>query len=132
SGGSGGNDGDGSGEPDINPIPQTAVQKALSTGNASYVDNSLEFIEASQALVAQYNEDYNHIKQALSQNSEGEPLRNLHWDPTHDTAIILPTYGFNDVILKTNKAMQDGYANQELVIGIAGYTSDDSKRVTNP
>ncbi|TKE77125.1 MULTISPECIES: ImpA family metalloprotease, partial [unclassified Vibrio] len=125
--GGGGNDGDGSGEPDINPIPQTAVQKALSTGNASYVVNSLEFIEASQALVAQYNEDYNHIKQALSQNSEGEPLRNLHWGPTHDTAIILPTYGFNDVILKTNKAMQDGYANQELVIGIAGYTSDDNR-----
>ncbi|PML29097.1 ImpA family metalloprotease, partial [Vibrio sp. 10N.261.52.A1] len=120
--GGGGNDGDGSGDPDITPIPQTAVQKALSTGNASYVVNSSEFIEASQALVAQYNEDYNKIKQALSQSSEGESLRNLHWDPTHDTAIILPTYGFNDVILKTNKAMQDGYSDQELVVGVAGYT----------
>ncbi|MGI9888844.1 ImpA family metalloprotease, partial [Vibrio chagasii] len=121
--GGGGNDGDGSSDPDITPIPQTAVQKALSTGNASYVVNPSEFVEASQALVAQYNEDYTKIKQALSQNPEGEPLRNLHWDPTHDTAIILPTYGFNDVILKTNKAMQDGYSDQELVVGVAGYTA---------
>ena len=95
----------------------------MSTGNASYVVNPSEFVEASQALIAQYNEDYNQIKQALSQSPEGESLRNLHWDPTHDTAIILPTYGFNDVILKTNKAMQDGYSDQELVVGVAGYTA---------
>ncbi|MEZ9396129.1 ImpA family metalloprotease, partial [Vibrio splendidus] len=129
SGGSGGegNEGGGSGEPGITPVPQTAVQKALFTGDASYVADSNEFIDASQALVTEYNSNYNHIKQALSQNSDGEPLRNLHWDPTHDTAIILPTYGFNDVILQTNKAMQDGYSDQELVIGIAGYTSDNSR-----
>ncbi|MFA0007831.1 ImpA family metalloprotease, partial [Vibrio sp. 10N.261.46.E12] len=129
SGGSGGegNEGGGNGDPDIPLIPLTSVQKALSTGDASYVTDSREFIDASQALVTRYNSDYNLIKQALSQNLDGESLRNLHWDPTHDTAIILPTYGFNDVILKTNKAMIDGYDDQELVIGIAGYTSDDSR-----
>ncbi|MFA0173354.1 hypothetical protein AB4424_25570, partial [Vibrio splendidus] len=67
------------------------------------------------------------IKQSLSKNSDGTPLRNLHWDPTHDAAIILPTYGFNDVILQTNKAMQSGYTDQELAIGIAGYTSSGSR-----
>ena len=122
----GGSDG-GSGDPVITPVPQTAVQKALATGDASYVKDSNEFIDASQALVTEYNLNYNHIKQVLSQNFDGEPLRNLHWDPTHDTAIILPTYGFNDVILQTNKAMQDGYSDQELAIGIAGYTSDNSR-----
>ncbi|MEZ9417303.1 hypothetical protein AB4189_24590, partial [Vibrio sp. 10N.286.49.E1] len=29
--------------------------------------------------------------------------------------------------MQTNKAMQDGYSDQELVIGIAGYTSDNSR-----
>ncbi|ARP37816.1 ImpA family metalloprotease [Vibrio syngnathi] len=109
------------------PPSKTAVQKALESGDASLVSNANEFIDASQTLVAQYKSDYSQIKQSLSKNSDGTPLRNLHWDPTLDAAIILPTYGFNDVILQTNKAMQSGYTDQELAIGIAGYTSSGNR-----
>ena len=107
--------------------PQTAVQKALESGDASLVSDANEFISASESLVSDLNRQYNQIKSHLLQGENGQALSGLHWDPTHDTAIITPTYGFNDTILKTNKAMIDGYADQELVIGVAGYTSSQTR-----
>ena len=107
--------------------PKTAVQKALESGDASMVSDSNEFISASESLVANFNHQYNQIKTHLVQGDNGQPLNQLHWDPTHDTAIISPTYGYNDTILKTNKAMNENYADQELVIGVAGYTSSQTR-----
>ena len=107
--------------------PKTAVQKALESGDASLVSDPSEFITASESLVSDLNRQYNQIKNHLMQGEGGQVLSQLHWDPTHDTAIISPTYGFNDTILKTNKAMNDSYADQELVIGVAGYTSSQTR-----
>ncbi|MGF1800566.1 ImpA family metalloprotease [Vibrio gigantis] len=107
--------------------PKTAVQQALESGDATYVENTNEFIEASETLVSDLNRQFNQIKSHLLQGDNGSSLQRLHWDPTHDTAIISPTFGFNDTILKTNKAMIDGYTDQELVIGVAGYTSSQTR-----
>lgn len=118
--------GGGSGSDDSTQ-PKTAVQKALESGDASLVSDPIEFIAASESLVSELNRQYNQIKNHLMQGDGGQALNQLHWDPTHDTAIISPTYGFNDTILKTNKAMIDGYADQELVIGVAGYTPSQTR-----
>ena len=108
-------------------VSKTPVEQALDTGDASLVEEPNELIEASARLVEEYKSDYSEIKRQLSLASDGSVLSNLHWDPTHDTAIISPTYGFNDAILKTNKAMISGYEDQELVIGVAGFQSNGSR-----
>ena len=117
----------GGGDSGSSAQPQTAVQKALESGDAAHVQNANEFIEASETLVSDLNRQFNQVKSHLLQGDDGSSLQRLHWDPTHDTAIISPTFGFNDTILKTNKAMIDGYADQELVIGVAGYTPSQTR-----
>ncbi|MCL9775080.1 ImpA family metalloprotease [Vibrio sp. S4B1] len=114
--------GDGSDSETVAPT-KTPVQLALESGDASLVDDANDFIHASQSLVATYKRTYNGIKNELAQDSSGRDLSDLHWDPTHDAAILSPTYGFNDTILTTNKAMNTGYDDKVLSIGVAGITS---------
>lgn len=83
--------------------PKTAVQKALESGDASMVSDSNEFISASESLVANLNHQYNQIKTHLVRGDNGQPLNQLHWDPTHDTAIISPTYALTIPSLKPIK-----------------------------
>ncbi|WP_261882854.1 ImpA family metalloprotease [Vibrio pelagius] len=107
--------------------PKTAVQRALESGDASLVSDANEFIAASESFVSELNRQHNQIKNHLMQGEGGETLNQLFWDPTHDAAIISSTYGFNDPILKTNKAMNEDYTDQELVIGVAGYTASQTR-----
>lgn len=94
------------------PVP---VQQALETGNALLVSDPNDFIRESRQVVEAHKKQSNAIKSAIAKNLSG-----LYWDPTHDAAIFAPTYGFNDTILMTNKAMASGYKDQALSIGIAG------------
>ncbi len=94
---------------------ETALQKALRTGDATYVSDPNAFIEHSQQLVNDHKTRFNRIKAAIN-GSTGA----LAWDPSHDTALLTPTYGFNDSILMTNRAMQAGYSDQEMTLGVAG------------
>ncbi len=97
------------------PEAITDVERALRSGNALEVKDSSEFILHNQALVESYKKQFDQIKNTINGDTTG-----LFWDPTHDAAILSPTYGFNDSILLTNKAMQDGYSDQSLSIGVAG------------
>ncbi|MGF1779297.1 ImpA family metalloprotease [Vibrio nomapromontoriensis] len=118
--------GGGSDSETATPTPsKTPVQLALESGDASLVDDANDFIDASQSLVASYKHTYSGIKRELAQDTSGNNLSDLHWDPTHDAAILSPTYGFNDTILTTNKAMNAGYDDQVLTIGVAGITSNN-------
>lgn len=94
------------------PVP---VQQALETGNALLVSDPNDFIRESRQVVEAHKKQSNAIKSVIAKNLSG-----LYWDPTHDAAIFAPTYGFNDTILMTNKAMASGYKDQALSIGIAG------------
>lgn len=100
----------------------TDVERALRSGNAFEVKESGAFISHSQALVESYKDQFNQVKQAINGDLVG-----LSWDPTHDAAILSPTYGFNDTILLTNKAMQDGYSDQSLAIGVVGLSDSASR-----
>lgn len=91
------------------------VEKALQSGDALQVKDPAEFVAHSSVVIEQHKQAFNKIKRSINGSMQA-----LHWDPTHDAAIVSPSYGFNDTILMTNKAMQDGYADQPLSIGVAG------------
>lgn len=92
---------------------KTDVERALESGNALLVSEPNEFIQASQRYVAHTQQRSDALWQQLAANTSS-----LHWDPTHDAAIIQSTYGFNQAVLQTNKAMSDGYKDQVLTLGI--------------
>lgn len=95
--------------------PQTNVERALKSGDALLVTDAQEYVQHSEKLIQSYQSQFNRIKLAINADTTS-----LSWDPTHDAAIISPIYGFNDSILKTNKALQSGYEDQQLTLGIAG------------
>lgn len=95
--------------------PQTNVERALLSGDALLVKDAKEYAQHSEKLLEGYQNQFNQIKRSLNGDTNS-----LYWDPSHDAAIMSPTYGFNDSILKTNKALQSGYADQQLTLGIAG------------
>lgn len=101
---------------------KTDVEWALESGNALLVSDPNEFIQASQRYVADYQQQNDAMRTQLAANASS-----LEWDPTHDAAIIEATYGFNQPILQTNKAMSDGYKDQELTIGVAGLRTNDQR-----
>ncbi len=101
---------------------KTDVERAIESGNALLVSDPNEFIQASQRYVAQTQQRSDALWQQLAANTSS-----LHWDPTHDAAIIEATYGFNQPILQTNKAMSDGYKDQVLTIGVAGFRTNDQR-----
>ncbi len=101
---------------------KTDVERALESGNALLVSDPNEFIQASRRYVADYQQQNDAMRTQLAANASS-----LEWDPTHDAAIIEATYGFNQPILQTNKAMSDGYKDQELTIGVAGLRTNDQR-----
>lgn len=117
--GCGGDSGGSSVEP---PKPLSDVERAIQTGDATLVSDPSEFIAHSDVLVSTYKQTFNQIKRAINGSTQ-----QLTWDPTHDAAMLSPTYGFNDSILVTNKAIQDGYDDQNLTIGVAGYANSVSR-----
>ncbi|MGX1925298.1 ImpA family metalloprotease [Vibrio sp. NH-7] len=93
----------------------TEVERALISGNALAVKDANAFISYNRTWVESHKKVFDQVKKSINGETSG-----LFWDPTHDAAILSPTYGFNDTILMTNKAMQDGYTDQTLSIGVAG------------
>ncbi len=73
---------------------KTDVERALESGNALLVSDPNEFIQASQRYVAQTQQRSDALWQQLAANTSS-----LHWDPTHDAAIIEATYGFNQPMI---------------------------------
>ncbi|WP_176309553.1 ImpA family metalloprotease [Vibrio vulnificus] len=118
----GGGSGSGSGGGGSTAQVKTDVEWALESGNALLVSDPNEFIQASQRYVADYQQQNDAMRTQLAANASS-----LEWDPTHDAAIIEATYGFNQPILQTNKAMSDGYKDQELTIGVAGLRTNDQR-----
>lgn len=115
-GGGDGNDSNGgSGDGGVIVKPLTNVERALLSGDALLVEDANEYAQHSQKLIQSYQSQFNRIKRSINADTSS-----LYWDPSHDAAIISPSYGFNDTILKTNKAMQSGYEDQQLTLGIAG------------
>ncbi len=101
---------------------KTDVERAIESGNALLVSDPNEFIQASQRYVAQTQQRSDALWQQLAANTSS-----LHWDPTHDAAILQSNYGFNQAVLQTNKAMSDGYKDQVLTIGVAGFRTNDQR-----
>ncbi|KYN89791.1 hypothetical protein ATY37_12550 [Vibrio cidicii] len=112
------------GDNSSSPAPeiQSEVEKALQSGNALLVSDPNDLISAASRWVERNTQTYNQLWADLANEAE-----QLYWDPTHDAAVLAPTYGFNDVILQTNKAMQSGYPDQTLTLGIGGLTPSGNR-----
>lgn len=110
-----GGGGDSSENTPTSSVVTTDVQKAVMSGNASLVKDSNQFIEEIERLNSRHVAASNAIKKAINGGAQS-----LYWDPTHDAALFSPTYGFNDSILNTNRAVESGYSDQSLSLGIAG------------
>lgn len=102
------------------PEQESAVEIALRTGNALVVEKPNDFIVASRDYVTEWQTKYDEIKRTLASNNTRSQLAGLTWEVSHDAAILKHQFGFNDTVLKTNKALVSGYKDQALTLGLAG------------
>ncbi len=117
----------GSGSGGAGSAQETALQKALRTGDARYVDDPLVFIDSALNSIAGEVSAAQALKaQLFNLSSNGEPrsdgssLTGISWDPTHDAALLKATFGLNHELLFTNSVTNSSYSVQELPIAIAG------------
>ncbi|MDN3679791.1 ImpA family metalloprotease [Vibrio tapetis subsp. quintayensis] len=116
--------------------PLTAVQKAISTGNALLVDDPAEFFSHSETIVAGEKAKANAIIQTLfNLTTDGQlmaassiSLNSITWNPSHDSARLASNYGFNQDVLQTNKAFTTGYDDQTVTIGVAGQLKESRSK----
>ncbi len=111
---------------DQNTAPEESpVAVALRTGNALVVENSDDLISATIDQIEIERNRFNpHLQQLFALQSDNSPdadsLTAISWDPTHDAAMLIPTYGINTTALFTNSVTTDSNTLYEKSIAIIG------------
>ncbi len=107
-------------------LPTDAVTEALRTGTVTAVtetellDASLDTITANQNLLLDAKAKLFNLNADGTAKADGSSLIALDWNPTHDAATFLSTYGLNTGVLNTNAVYTDGYTVYDKEIGIIG------------
>jgi hypothetical protein len=101
----------------------TPLEKALTTGDASHVEEAEVFLSAALDTIQQQDKAYHQdIKQLLNLQQDGgirddgSSLTDISWDATHDAAQLNAQFGFNAPLLFTNASHNN---DDELVRQIA-------------
>ena len=103
-----------------------AVTEALRTGaitavtDTELLDATLDTITANQTLLLDAKTKLFNLNAAGTAKTDGSSLTALDWNPTHDSATFLSTYGLNTGVLNTNAVYTDGYTVYDKEIGIIG------------
>lgn len=110
----GGSSSNASGNSEIPQKEPTALEQALTSGDASLVDDSRVFISAALNYIESNDQVYHRdIQQLLNLNDDGsvkdnaESLTDITWDITHDAAQIQSLFGFNTPLLFSNATQND-------------------------
>lgn len=110
--------------PNTDPETESAVEKAIRTGNVLPITNSELLIDALQNEIqinkTIYQDDF---VQLFSLNS-ASALTSIDWDPTHDAALLGNTYGINEALLTSNAVYKEGRTVQQKNLAILGKYSD--------
>ena len=108
---------------------ETAVEKAIRTGDARWVEDDNELLDATLASIEAARTLHVDTIQTLfnlqpdgTARDDGSSLTDISWDPTHDAATLLPTFGENANLLYTNSVTQSDKTILQKSIGIIGET----------
>jgi len=110
------------------PMPPTAIEQALATGDVSYIDDASSIVLEINNTVSKNLQAGQEIKQTLFNIPNGivndDSLTDLTWWPTHDAAAFKNTYGINYSLIESNAIIpenDDGSRTPEaLPVAIAG------------
>lgn len=103
-----------------------AVEDALRSGMVTAVtdgellDATLDTITTNQNLLLDAKTKLFNLNDGGTAKADGSSLTALDWNPTHDAALLLSTYGLNTGVLNTNAVYADGYTVYDKEIGIIG------------
>lgn len=103
-----------------------AVEDALRSGMVTAVtdgellDATLDTITTNQNLLLDAKAKLFNLNADGTAKMDGSSLTALDWNPTHDAALLLSTYGLNTGVLNTNAVYTDGYTVYDKEIGIIG------------
>ncbi len=99
---------------------ESPVAIALRTGNALVVENANDLIDATIAQIEHNRTRFDTDIQTLFALDEENSITSIDWDPTHDAATLIPTYGVNTSVLFTNNVTTDSNTVYEKSIGVIG------------
>lgn len=110
----------------IRTTATTAVDDALLSGSVDYI-TSEELLDAALAEIVAGEDLLIAEKRALfnlnpdgTAKGDGTSLTDIDWNPTHDTALLISTFGINTPVLYTNAVTDVSYDVQMLEVGIIG------------
>jgi hypothetical protein len=91
-----------------------AVEEALRNGSVTAVTDTelleatLDTITTNQNLLLDAKAKLFNLNADGTAKADGSSLTAIDWNPTHDAALLLSTYGLNTGVLNTNAAYTDG------------------------
>lgn len=107
--------------------PSDTVEAAITSGNALLVADSEHLLDATLAAIAENKTLLSTAKAQLfnlnadgSTKADGSSLTAISWNPTHDAATLVSTYGINTPVLQTNNVFVEGKTIYNKEIGIIG------------
>ncbi|OZG74035.1 hypothetical protein BTA51_09695 [Hahella sp. CCB-MM4] len=122
SGGDSGSDGSRSGGDnqssgtDNNTSP---LERAIQTGNAMQAESSRDLVQAGLDTIEAIRDQYLQARITLfnldadgTAKGSGDSLTSITWDPTHDAAQLIASYGRNEAVLISNASKNGGDAAQ--------------------
>ncbi len=103
------------------------VEVAITSGDASVVSSAnlledaiLTTIESNIALHQNALIQIFNLDADASAKSDGSSLTDIHWNPTHDSALFDNVYGENVALLTTNSSFQDNKESKQKTMAVLG------------
>ena len=109
---------------DVDP---NVLEKAIREGDASGLADAAPVFEALTALFDANTGKFDAARAKIfgldgAGDLTADSLTGLSWDPTHDAALLLPSFGFNESLLITNDVTDPARPIRNEHIGIVGDT----------
>lgn len=110
----------------VRTTSDTAVEDALTSGSVAAVTSqellgaAIASIQDGQSLQLDSKTVLFDLNPDGTARSDGTSLTAIGWDPTHDAAILKPTFGMNTPVLFTNSVTDVTKTVMELEIGVIG------------
>lgn len=112
-----------------NEFAESTVSLALRTGDALVVEKADDLVTAAIEQIendrTRFDNDIRRIFALNHDNTTNEhSITTVNWDPTHDAAMLIPSYGINTGVLFTNSVTATSKTVYEKSIAIAGDYSE--------
>lgn len=107
------------------PASITRVSNAINSGDARLAESAEELVNAYTTELNAVKSRFNLYSAALyklnDDNSEGpQSLTGIEWNPSHDAALLTPTFGTNTAVLQTNGNQAGNFSGNGNALAIAG------------